>query len=223
LAILATEGDTFIDATPDVVSVAEPLIPLNSALIVVGPVVVPAVASPDEPTVATAVSNDDQIANDVRFCIALFARVPEAANCWVVPGAILSVDGDTAITVTEEVVSVVDPVMVPDTAVMTAEPVVVAAVITSPRLLTVAIPVSDELQVADDERFCFVRFEKVPVAVNCRVVPGAMLGFVGVIAIEDSVAGGAGVPFTLSPPPHAVSSATSHDRHNAFNNTAIQC
>ena len=50
-----------------------------------------AVASPFEPgaslTVAIPVSNEVQVANDVKFCTVLSARVPVAANCWVVPGA----------------------------------------------------------------------------------------------------------------------------------------
>lgn len=53
--------------------------------------VAPAVASPFEPdkllTVATPVSDEAHVANDVRFCTMLSARVPVAANCWVVPGA----------------------------------------------------------------------------------------------------------------------------------------
>lgn len=50
-----------------------------------------AVASPFEPGVSltVAIAGDDEVhvANDVKSCIALFTRVPVAANCWVVPGA----------------------------------------------------------------------------------------------------------------------------------------
>ena len=50
-----------------------------------------AVASPFEPneslTVATPVSDEVHVANDVKFCTVLSSRVPVAANCWVVPGA----------------------------------------------------------------------------------------------------------------------------------------
>ena len=43
--------------------------------------------------------------------------------------------------------------------------------------------------------------EYVPVAVNCSVVPGAMLGLAGVTAIEESVTVGALVVPPPSPPP----------------------
>src|SRR5437773_161661 len=55
-------------------------------------------------------------------------------------------------------------------------------------LLIVATPGVDELQVTWVVRSCVVLSLKVPVAVNCRVVPFAMLGFVGVTAIEVRVA-----------------------------------
>src|SRR5436190_1973197 len=55
-------------------------------------------------------------------------------------------------------------------------------------LLIVATPGLDELQVTWVVRSCIVLSLKVPVAVNCRVVPFAMLGFVGVTAIEVRVA-----------------------------------
>ena len=47
--------------------------------------------------------------------------------------------------------------------------------------LTSATPVSDEVQVAHMVRFCLVLLlsDKVPVAANCMVVPGAMLGGAG--------------------------------------------
>jgi hypothetical protein len=50
-----------------------------------------AVASPFETAVSltTAIAgvNDVHVANDVKFCTVLSTRVPVAANCWVVPGA----------------------------------------------------------------------------------------------------------------------------------------
>src|SRR2546422_11648394 len=55
-------------------------------------------------------------------------------------------------------------------------------------LLIVATPVADELQVTWVVRSCVVLSLKVPVAVNCCFVPFAMLGFVGVTAIEVRVA-----------------------------------
>jgi hypothetical protein len=55
-------------------------------------------------------------------------------------------------------------------------------------LLIVAKDPVEELHVTDSVIFCVVLSEYVPVAVNCFVVPFAMLGLVGVTAIEDSVA-----------------------------------
>lgn len=59
---------------------------------------------------------------------------------------------------TEETVRVVDPEISPEAAVMMVEPVVEAAV-ASPKLSTVAIPASDELQITEEEIFFFVLFE----------------------------------------------------------------
>ena len=57
------------------------------------------------------------------------------------------IGGDMLIAVIDVVVSVVDPVMAPNKAEIVVNPVVVLAV-TSPLLLTVAIPLSDDVQVA---------------------------------------------------------------------------
>ena len=46
----------------------------------------------------------------------------------------------------------------------------------------------DEFQVTAVVKFCVVLSEKVPVAVNCWVVPIAILGLPGLIAMETSVA-----------------------------------
>jgi hypothetical protein len=58
-------------------------------------------------------------------------------------------------------------------------------------LLTVATDAANELQVTDDVIFCVLPSEKIPVAVNCSVVPRAMLGLVGVTSMDTSVAVGA--------------------------------
>jgi len=54
--------------------------------------------------------------------------------------------------------------------------------------LTVATDVLDELQVTDPVIFCVVLSEYVPVAVNWRVEPAAMIRLAGVTAMETSVA-----------------------------------
>lgn len=156
-----------------------------------------AVASPFEPalslTIAIAGDNDDHVANDVRSCIVLFTRVPVAANCWVVPGAMQGgVIGVTEIILTSAVVSAVVPVMLPEIALMTVEPVPVVAV-ASPWepgvLLIVAIPGSDEFQVTDAVTFRLVLSANVPVAVSWMVVPGAMLELTGATERDTNGAG----------------------------------
>jgi hypothetical protein len=127
--LVVPAGFTVIVDTADVVSVTKSVVPLNEALIAVEPAVVPAVASPDAPMVATASIDDDQAAHLVKSCTAPFARVPRAANCCVVPGAILGGgDGVTFMSATEETARVADPVMPPKAAVITVKPVVAAAV-----------------------------------------------------------------------------------------------
>jgi hypothetical protein len=88
-------------------------------------------------------------------------------------------------------VSVVVPLILPDVAVIVADPVAteVASPLDPPALLTVATPVSDELQVADAVKSWVVLSEYVPVAVNCCFVPRAMLGLVGVTAMDTRMAG----------------------------------
>src|SRR6266567_4036656 len=61
-------------------------------------------------------------------------------------------------------------------------------------LLMVATAVAEEPHVTSVVRFCVVLSEKVPVAVNCWLVPLAMEAVAGVTAIETSVGGGAELP-----------------------------
>ncbi len=103
---------------------AVPVMPLNVAKSVVEPGAVIAVASPEPLTVAMLEFEEVQVAQDVRFCIALFSSVPWAENCKVIVGAMLcGFDGVTESVVTRDVVSTVEPVMLPYTAVMTVDPV----------------------------------------------------------------------------------------------------
>ena len=84
-------------------------------------------------------------------------------NCWVVPLTMLGLVGVTAMdtSVAEVTVSVVDPDLLPDVAVIVVEPA--AAAVASPlepaALLMVATPVLDEFQVTDAVRFCVVLSE----------------------------------------------------------------
>lgn len=105
----------------------------------------------------------------------------------VVPSAMLGLVGVTWIdeSVAEVTVNVVLPDTEPEVAVIVAVPK--TAEVASPALLTVATEVEEELQVTVAVRSWLVLSEKMPVAMNCLVVPRAMLGFVGVTSIEASV------------------------------------
>lgn len=88
-------------------------------------------------------------------------------------------------------VMVAEVLIEPETAVMVAVPW--PELVASPQLPT-ALPIittaeDDELQVAVEVRSCVLPSVKVPVAVNCCVVPKAIEGFCGLIAIETSAAG----------------------------------
>ena len=86
---------------------------------------------------------------------------------------------------------VVDPDMLPEVAVIVAVPAATgeARPLKPAALLIVAMPVLLDVQFTDEVRFWVESSEKMPVATNCWVVPNAMLGLVGVIASETSVAG----------------------------------
>jgi hypothetical protein len=94
-------------------------------------------------------------------------------------------------SVAEVTVSVVEPEMVPDAALMVAVPAVRAEAdpLEPAALLTVATAALDELQVADAVRSWVELSAYLPVAVNWRLVPLAMLGFAGVTEMDTSVAG----------------------------------
>ena len=77
---------------------------------------------------------------------------------------------------------VADPDTVPDVTVIVVVPA--ATDVAKPPALIVATPVLDEAQVDVDVRSCVVLSENVPVTTNCCVVPFAMLGFTGVIAMD---------------------------------------
>ncbi len=98
-----------------------------------------------------------------------------------VAGAIVIETNATAVTV-----SVVVPLIFPTVAVMVVLPV--AALCAKPVKSTVATVGTLELQIAVLVRFWVVESVYVPVAVNCWVVPSAMDGLAGVMAIESNTA-----------------------------------
>ena len=114
--------------------------------------------------------------------------VPVAVNCWVAPTTMLTVAGVTAIEerVAAVTVRVVFPEILPDVAVMIAEPAAIA--VAKPLPLTVATDVFEEFQVTCVVISWLVPSEYVPEAANCLVFPAGMLGLAGVTAIEERVA-----------------------------------
>ena len=126
-------------------------------------------------------------------CVEESENVAVAVNCCVAPKGmfefvgVISKDAITA--------NVAEPEMLPDEAVIVIFIVpALDEVVTRPVLPIGASVVSEELHATEVVRSCFVPFEYVPVAVNCSVAPGAMLGLAGVIVIEESVTAGALVP-----------------------------
>lgn len=179
-------GVTAIDESALTVRVVEPVTP-SVAVMLVEPAAT-ADARPFEPdallTVATAVFEEVHVANGVKSWDAPPDKVPVAMNCWVVPTAIVGSTGVTAIDVTASRVRAAEPEMAPNVAMIAAEPTAVA--VARPELSMVATPVL--LQVTNGVKSWDAPFDKVPVALNCWVVPTAMVGLAGVTAIELSAA-----------------------------------
>ena len=83
-------------------------------------------------------------------------------------------------------VRTVEPVAVPEVALMVAVPV--AALWANPVLFTEATGTASEAQVTVDVRSWVLPSVNVPVALNCCLVPSATEGFAGVTAIDESTA-----------------------------------
>jgi hypothetical protein len=193
-----TRGVTAIEinVAGDTVNRVDPDLFPNVAVIVVDPDAT-GVANPFEPAAllmaATAAVDEPQVTAVVRFCMEPSEYVPVAVNCLVVPRAMLGLDGVIAreTSVAGVAARVVLPDMLPNVAVIAVDPDAtgVANPFEPAALLMAATAAVDEPQVTDVVRFCVEPSEYVPVAVNCWVVPSAMLGLDGVIARETSVAG----------------------------------
>ena len=69
-------------------------------------------------------TDDVQVADAVRSCVLALVYVPVAVNCCVLPSGTDALAGVTEMEtrVGAVIVSVVDPVIVPDVAVMVVEP-----------------------------------------------------------------------------------------------------
>ncbi len=163
--MLGIAGVISIDCSTDAVTVRVvlPDFPDKVALMEVEPTA-PAEAKPlPEPMHATAGSDELQTTCVVRSWTVLSVKIPVAVNCWLLPTAMLGLDGVTPIdtNVADVIVSVVLPEIVPDIAVMTAEPAAteVARPLEPVVLLTVAAADADELQVTEAVRSRFVLSE----------------------------------------------------------------
>jgi hypothetical protein len=115
-------------------------------------------------------------------------KVPVAVNCCVAPLVIDGFAGVTAMdcSVAAVTVRVVEPAMDDDVAEIVDDPT--PAPVARPAAVMVAVAVFDELHVALAVKFWVVPSLKVPVAVNCCVVPFTIDGFTGVTAIDCNVA-----------------------------------
>ena len=115
-------------------------------------------------------------------------NVPVAVNLIDVPFEILGLTGLMAIETrwAVETVSVVDPLTVPKVALIVVVPV--ATLDASPCALMVAAAALEDVHVTVVVMSCVLLSLKVPVAVNCLVVPTAMLALAGVTAIETRAA-----------------------------------
>jgi hypothetical protein len=197
-AILGFFGVTAIDwsVAGVTVSVVDPETLPIAAETVVEPAAIE-VATPFEPAVllmvATSAVDDIQVTAAVRSCVVASEYIPVALKCCTVPRAMLEFVGVTVMdwSVAGVTVSVVYPETLPIAAETVVEPAAIE--VTTPfepsALLMVATPAVDDVHVTVAVKSWVVLSEKVPVAVNCRLVPSPMLEFVGVTAMDTSVAG----------------------------------
>jgi hypothetical protein len=196
----ALSGVTAMDTSviPVTVNVVLPEISPDVAVIIVGPKapVINEVASPLKPAallmVAIVWTEELQVTDDVRSCVGPAVYVPVAINFCVVPRAILGLTGVTAMenSVAAVTVSVVLPEISPDAAVIVVTPAnnEVASPLEPAALLMAATVGTEDVQVTDVVKIAVVAFEYRPVAINCWVVPRAILGLTGVTAMDTSVA-----------------------------------
>ena len=193
-----TRGATAIDLNVAgvTVNVVDPDLFPNVAVIVVDPTTT-GVANPFEPAAlliaAMDAAEETQVTAVVRFCVEPSVYVPVAVNRWVVPSAMLGLDGVIAreTSVAGVTVSAALPEMPPTVAVIVVAPVAtdVANPFEPPALLIAAMDAAVEPQVTAVVRFCVEPSEYVPVAVNCWAVPSAILGLDGVTTRDTSVVG----------------------------------
>lgn len=169
------------------VTVVVPLIPEAVAVMVTLPSFLP-LTTPVERMEAIC-GLDDFHVKPLRLLVVLPSlKVPMAVNLSNVCCCILGLAGLMAMLTrsTAATVRPVEPLMEPEVAVMVTLPA--ATLETSPWLLMVARVGSEELHSTETVMSWVLLSLNVPVAVNCFVVPMAMLELLGVTAIETRVA-----------------------------------
>ncbi len=139
-------------------SVADAVMAPAFAVIVVLPAPAP-FANPEPLTPATDGWVEAQVTTLLRSCMLPSLKVPMAANCWVVPAAMLAVAGDMAIETStgELTVSTAEPWTVPEVAVILADPMPTPAA--RPPEPIVATGAALEDQVADAVKSCVLPSE----------------------------------------------------------------
>jgi hypothetical protein len=140
--------------------------------------------------VAMLGEDESQVTVDVRSCVLPSLYVPVAVNCWVVPRPIEMSAGLTAMdcstagnTVSNAEFETIDP----DPAVIVVEPV--PQPLARPIASIVATVDNEEAQFTEVVTFCVEPSVKVPLAVNCWLVPSGIEALTGVIDNETSAAG----------------------------------
>jgi hypothetical protein len=169
------------------VSVVVPVTPEADAEMVTVPPFLPWVSP--EPRIEAIFGLEDFHETPLRFVAVLPSlNVPVALNLMEVPRAIRGFAGlmlmETRRAV--ETVSPVDPLIAPKSALIVLLPV--ATLVSRPWLLMVAAAGFEEVQTTEAVTSCVLLSLNVPVALNCFVVPTAMVEFAGVTAIEIKVA-----------------------------------
>ena len=146
------------------------------------------VARPTALIVATAVLTDVQVAEFVMFCVLPSLSVPVAVNCCDCP---LAIDGLAGVTARESraaalTVSVPEPVMLSDTALMLVVPG--ATALSKPAAEIVATAGFVDIQTAEAVRSLALPSLKCPVAVNGCLEPLGRERADGATLMETSAA-----------------------------------
>ena len=197
-----------------VVTVVDPDTPANVAVMVALPIPLP-VTRPLVPLALLTATRDGeeetQFTKAVRSWVVPSEKFPVAKSCLLVPWAIRELGGVMVIEVrvAEVTVTVVDPDTPATIATMVAVPAPLPATrpLIPPVLPTAAICGAEETHCTVAVRSWIVLSTKTPVAVSCRLVLLAMVGFTGVTVSDFTI--GSGKPPWPPPPPHPARFKTS--------------